>query len=74
MWSTVVMFANLLQDAKALSVQMIVIILQNEFSKLSNLYFLLSLTSKAKHLSLPAQILFPKEKDVIEVELGKYRP
>ncbi|XP_013045705.1 interleukin-1 receptor-like 1 isoform X3 [Anser cygnoides] len=26
--------------------------------------------SEAKHLSLPAQILFPKDKDVIEVELG----
>lgn len=30
------------------------------------------LISKAKHSPLPPQILFPKDKDVIEVDLGKY--
>lgn len=34
--------------------------------------FFPSLISKAKHSPLPPQILFPKDKDVIEVELGKY--
>lgn len=65
------LFAILLWDLKTLTIQVIIIILQNKFSQLICAFF--PSISKAKHSLLPPRILFPKDKDVIEVELGKYR-
>lgn len=35
--------------------------------------FFSSLISKVKYSPLPPQIIFPKNKDVVEAELGEYK-